>query len=428
MNETNRAPRPRTKERVPKEKRARKQATEPSLMTNFQRSVRQKIKHFDLWLFVPFFILLLFGSLMVYSASVWWGIIQYGHAPNHYYIRQLVFVALGFAVFVFAVFIKRKLYTNPFVVVAGGIITVILLIYVRLKGWGSNAGATSWFSIGGINVQPSEIAKLTIIIVMATILTACLKNRSADDLRVKHYALIFSYPLICIALVVLQPDLGAVAVMLSIMMAIFIVSGISVKKYMTMLAGIVVATGLAALIGVITGFINGNRLGRIKAWFDPFQYETIEGYQVIQGYVAIGSGGLGGVGLGQSAQKLGYLPEPHTDFIMAVISEELGMWGVLIVVGLLYTIVCRALFIALKTNDLSTRFIAAGIGTWIGIQTFINLGGMLGFIPLTGVTLPFISYGGTSTVLLSLSMGILMNISINEKMNERKKRKGDVAS
>lgn len=434
MKEKNNTSRPPLKERVLSSVRPLGQKSDASetsksdVMKQFASSLWQKVRYFDLWLLVPFVVLLFFGALMVYSASVWWGIVQYDYEPNHFYIRQMIFATLGFVIFMVTVFVKKELYTSPVPVAVFAGITILMLIYVRLMGWGDGAGARSWFSLFGINVQPAEVAKLAIIVVMTVMLTHFLKRRHADELLTKHYALLFAYPLLCIVLVASQPDLGAVAVMLSLVMGIFIVTGVSARRYMRMLGGVVLAAGAAALIGVLTGYISGNRLGRLKAWLDPFEYQTIEGYQVIQGYVAIGSGGLGGVGLGHSAQKLGYLPEPHTDFIMAVISEELGFIGVLIVVGLLYTIVCRALIIALKTPDLHMRFLAAGIGTWIGIQTFVNLGGMLGFIPLTGVTLPFVSYGGTSMVLLSLSMGILMNISIHEKVRQRKQRKPETAA
>ena len=141
---------------------------------------------------------------------------------------------------------------------------------------------------------------------------------------------------------------------------------------------------------------------------------------MVNSYYAIGGGGLEGRGLGQSIQKLGYLPEPQTDFIMAIIMEELGIWGVLIVLCGLGFIVYKGFSIALRTKDPLARMIAAGIASWIGWQTFINLGGVTGLIPLTGVTLPFISYGGTSIIILSLAMGILINVSMFEKV-ERKK-------
>ncbi len=156
------------------------------------------------------------------------------------------------------------------------------------------------------------------------------------------------------------------------------------------------------------------------SFLNPFDYIQGSGYQIANGYIAIGSGGLQGRGLGNSIQKMGYLPEPQTDVIMAVISEELGLLGAIIVIGGLGFIVLRALSIALQAKDPHARMLAAGIGSMIGIQTFVNLGGLTGLIPLTGVTLPFISYGGTSVILLSLALGILTNVSMFVKYEKNK--------
>jgi len=163
-----------------------------------------------------------------------------------------------------------------------------------------------------------------------------------------------------------------------------------------------------------------SREGRLLAYLNPFDYLQGSGYQIANGYIAIGSGGVKGNGLGNSIQKMGYLPEPHTDVIMAVISEELGILGSIIVIGGLGFIVLRALSIALKAKDPHARMLAAGIGSMIGIQTFVNLGGLTGLIPLTGVPLPFISYGGTSVILMSIAVGILMNVSILVKYERGK--------
>ena len=162
------------------------------------------------------------------------------------------------------------------------------------------------------------------------------------------------------------------------------------------------------------------RKGRIEAFLNPFDYLQGSGFQIANGYIAMGSGGVKGLGLGNSIQKMGYLPEPHTDVIMAVIAEELGLLGAIIVVGGLGFIVMRALTIALKAKDPQARMLAAGIGSMIGIQTFVNLGGLTGIIPLTGVPLPFISYGGTSVILLSIAIGILMNVSMFVKYENNK--------
>lgn len=157
----------------------------------------------------------------------------------------------------------------------------------------------------------------------------------------------------------------------------------------------------------------------MKAYLDPFKDANEYGYQMVNGYYAIGSGGVKGLGLGQSIQKMGYLPEPQTDFILAIISEELGTFGIAIVLFGLGFIVYKAMRLAIKAKDPLARMIAAGIGSWIGIQTFINVGGLSGLIPLTGVPLPFISYGGTSIILLSLAMGILANVSMIVKKDNQ---------
>lgn len=164
-----------------------------------------------------------------------------------------------------------------------------------------------------------------------------------------------------------------------------------------------------------------SRKGRILSYLNPFDYIQGSGFQIANGYIAIGSGGVKGHGLGNSIQKMGYLPEPHTDVIMAIISEELGILGVAVVIGGLGFIVLRALIIALKAKDPHARMLAAGIGSMIGVQTFVNLGGLTGIIPLTGVPLPFISYGGTSVILMSIAVGILMNVSMFVKYENKKK-------
>ncbi len=166
--------------------------------------------------------------------------------------------------------------------------------------------------------------------------------------------------------------------------------------------------------------MTSSRKGRFLAYLNPFDYITGSGYQIANGYIAIGSGGVKGLGLGNSIQKMGYLPEPHTDVIMAVISEELGIVGAIIVIGGLGFIVLRALLLALKAKDPHARMLAAGVGSMIGIQTFVNLGGLTGLIPLTGVPLPFISFGGTSVILTSIAVGILMNVSMFVKYEKTK--------
>ncbi|HSP22335.1 MAG TPA: FtsW/RodA/SpoVE family cell cycle protein, partial [Planococcus sp. (in: firmicutes)] len=207
-------------------------------------------------------------------------------------------------------------------------------------------------------------------------------------------------------------------------LSVMAASGIQFK-YFARLAAIVVGASaifiLPIMIFASDMIFTEKRLGRLDAFFNPFSDELGFGLQIVNGYLAIGSGGLSGLGLGQSIQKLGYLPEPHTDFIMSVIAEELGIFGVLFVLGGLAFIVLRGLSIAMTTKDPLARMLATGVSSMIGIQAFVNLGGMTGLIPLTGVTLPFISYGGTSVILLSLAMGVLMNVSMFHRFENSKK-------
>src|SRR5699024_2698335 len=181
-----------------------------------------------------------------------------------------------------------------------------------------------------------------------------------------------------------------------------------------------VAVGSIVLFFLWDTVMTGSRKGRILSYLNPFDYASGSGFQIVNGYIAIGSGGVTGNGLGDSVQKMGYLPEPHTDVIMAVISEELGIFGGIIVIGGLGFIVIRALTLAIKAKDPQARMLATGIGSVIGIQTFVNLGGLMGVIPLTGVPLPFISYGGTSVILMSIAVGILMNVSMFIKYEKKK--------
>jgi cell division protein FtsW len=169
--------------------------------------------------------------------------------------------------------------------------------------------------------------------------------------------------------------------------------------------------------------ITKERIGRINGFLKPFEYEQDDGYHLVNSYLAIGSGGVKGQGIGQSIQKLGYLPEPHTDFIMAIIAEELGVFGVLFVLFGLAYIVLKGIYIAVRCKDPFGTLLAIGISSMIAIQSFINLGGVSGLIPITGVPLPFISYGGSSLLLLSLSMGILVNISMFVRYEQKYKKK-----
>ena len=290
-----------------------------------------------------------------------------------------------------------------------------LLGLVHIYGYGEAVGAQSWielpFGIG--NIQPSEVAKLVIIIYFAGVFANKYKAGTIDSLN-KSIGPPILVLTIAIISIMMETDIGMSFIIIISALSVIAASGIKKRTFLKMSGIVTIGMSLVAVILYLnwSTIMTGSRKGRIEAFLNPFDYAQGSGFQIVNGYIAIGSGGLKGRGLGNSIQKMGYLPEPQTDVIMAVISEELGLLGALIVIGGLGFIVLRALSIALKAKDPHARMLAAGIGSMIGIQTFVNLGGLMGLIPLTGVTLPFISYGGTSVILLSLALGILMNVSM----------------
>lgn len=234
--------------------------------------------------------------------------------------------------------------------------------------------------------------------------------------------------IIC-SLIAIQPDLGTAMIIGMIALCMILCSGFSGK---TLLKLVVMGGIVLLLVSPLVYFnwdsiLTEGRLARFESFENPFNYANSSGLQVVNSYYAIGSGGIFGLGLGESIQKYGYLPESHTDFIMAVIAEELGVFGVLFVIFLLSFIVLKGFYIARKCEDPFGSLLAIGISSMIAIQSFINLGGVSGLIPITGVTLPFVSYGGSSLLLLLGSTGILVNISMFVDYFEKKKKKEDLS-
>jgi len=382
-------------------------------------AVKKYFKEFDYPLFITYFLLSVFGLVMIYSAGMMSAVNRNQGEPELFYKKQLLNVTIGLFFFAVGVTIPYKKYAKKraMQLLIGS--TAVLLLAVHFIGVSpGNSGAQSWLDLWKVRFQPSEYAKLTTIICLSVFLANLDKRGTIDSIK-SYKPFIFLFAALIFSLY-LEPDMGAILLFVSIVTIIITSSNISLK---TMGKGLVLLTPLI-VIGVIVaiskGLLTEKRLGRLSAFTNPFEDAEEFGFQIINGYYAIGLGGVQGAGLGQSVMKLGYIPEPHTDFIMAIISEELGAVGVLIVLGGLGFIVLRAFVIGIRSKDPLARLMAIGIGAWIGVQTFVNIGGLSGLIPLTGVTLPFISYGGTSLVFLSFAMGLLINISMFVK-KERKK-------
>ncbi|WP_391208326.1 FtsW/RodA/SpoVE family cell cycle protein [Psychrobacillus sp. L4] len=383
--------------------------------------IKRYLKNFDYSLFFVYLVLCLFGLVMIYSASYGWSVLNYGREPDYFFKKQRLNLLLCIPMFFLTAFFPYKHYKNKAMMQFMLFVMFTLLFLVHIIGSGGESGAQSWIHLGFGNIQPSEIAKIIIVLYFAGIFAKKHENGTLDKLNES-----VGPPLIVLFFVfvsvMLETDVGNTMIIGFVAVSVIAASGIKFKSFAKFigLIGVVMTVGLFVIYMMKDKLITEKRLGRLEAFFHPFDYEQGYGYQIVNGYIAIGAGGLKGLGLGNSNQKFGYLPEPHTDFIMAIIAEELGLIGVLVVLCGLFFIVFKAIMIAISTKDPQARMISAGIGSIIGFQTFVNLGGMLGIIPLTGVPLPFISYGGTSVILLSAAIGILMNVSMFAKYEKTK--------
>jgi cell division protein FtsW len=282
------------------------------------------------------------------------------------------------------------------------IISIIFLILVFIPGIGSKIyGASRWISLGPISFQPSEMLKISLIIYLATWLEA-----RREKIKDFYDGLLPFLVVVAIVsfLLIKQPDIGTLGVTILIAMSIFFVSGARISHMLLMALG-----GIVSLFALIK--FESYRMDRLLVFLHPELDPRGIGYQINQALLAIGSGGIFGVGLGHSSQKFNYLPEPAGDSIFAIIGEELGLVGVTILIFLFIIIAIRGLRIAKNAPDMFGVLLAIGITSWIVFQAFINIGAISGLIPLTGITLPFISYGGTSLIFLLIGMGILLNIS-----------------
>ena len=280
----------------------------------------------------------------------------------------------------------------------------IFLILVLVPGIGTiRNGSRSWFGIGGLGVQPSEFMKLGIIIFTSKYL-----SNNPKEIRniVKGVFPILFITLLAFGLIMLQPDLGTGAIILVSVVGLLFVSGVNMKFFVKI--GILGILGLSGLI-----IAAPYRIKRIVSFINPWTDPLGSGFQSIQSLYAIGPGGLLGMGLFNSVQKHFFLPEPQTDFIFSIISEELGILGILIVSILFITIFYRCIKISMNCNDLFGKYLSFGITFQLAFQTILNLSVVVGLVPITGVTLPFLSYGGSSLLITMISMGIILNISRN---------------
>lgn len=347
-------------------------------------------------------ILSLFGVIMIYSSSYIWAEYKYNN-PYKYLIYQSTFLLLGFIVMFITSKIDYKIYKKKSNLIL--LICFILLILVLIPGVGTiRNGSRSWFGIGPFGIQPSEIAKIGLIIFTAKYLS---KNNNE-----KKFARKFVWPILIVififfGLIMLEPDFGTGMVIVCALVVLIYITGTKLDIFIRL--------GMLGLLGIVGLILAAPyRIKRIVSFLNPWSDPLGSGFQIIQSLFAIGPGGLLGQGFMNSRQKHFYLPEPQTDFIFSIITEEFGFVGSLIICLLFSYLFYNLIKIALKTNDLFGKYLVFGFSFMLIFQTLLNLMVVVGIIPVTGVTLPFLSYGGSSLLVSMASIGIILNISFSK--------------
>lgn len=354
---------------------------------------------YDIQLLFPVLFLVGIGIVMVYSASSALALKNFG--SDYFFLKkQAIFTFAGVVTLVVCRHFPYRLYrplAYPLLVVA-----IIFLIAVLIPQLGVSAGgATRWLRIGRLSFQPSELARMAMVIYLAYSLEK--KGENLKDFTVGFLPHIFIAVVLC-GLIIQQPDFGSAVILSVITGLMMFIGGVRIKH-------LLVAMATLAPIGLYLLMSAEYRWRRLLGFLDPWQYPADEGYQIVHSLMAFGTGGITGTGIGKGYQKLFYLPEPHTDFIFSVIGEELGLIGVLSIVGLYTWIIVRGIRIAKNAADPFGSFLAMGLTIGMGLQIVVNMGVALSLLPTKGLTLPFMSYGGTSLLLNMASIGILMNIS-----------------
>ncbi|MCT8137267.1 putative lipid II flippase FtsW [Anaerobacillus sp. CMMVII] len=352
------------------------------------------------WILIAAVILLAsFGLIMIYSSSYVIGYDRHNGDYLWFFKKQLQWISISTILFLFFMMFPYRLYQKlVFLIVLVSFISLGLVLTplgVEVKG------ATRWINVGFTNIQPSEFVKLWMIIYLAHVY-------SRKQMYINQFGRGVLPPLIIIvgifALIMKQPDLGTASLILAVAGLMVFCSGAKMFHLVSLasISGFVVWTYAKS---------EEYRMNRLTGYMDPFADETGTGYQLIQSYIAMAHGGVTGAGFGQSVQKLFYLPEAHTDFIMAIVAEELGMFGVLFVFTCLGLIVFRGIVIGTRANTPFGSLLAFGISFQIALQVCLNVGAVSGVLPITGIPLPFMSYGGSSLMITAISLGILANIA-----------------
>jgi len=385
------------------------------------KPIKKAIRTFsdmDKVLFFTSLILIIFGSLNIVTASSREAVVNADANMFYYFFKHIIILVISLVAFLIVLKIPTKDYKKwlPLIYIA----VFGMNLFLILKGVATR-GANNWIDLGFMKVQPSEFAKPTLILTMSLMFQMYFKR--LKDVREKHDIIIWKiigFGLIFPILVFLQKDLGTAIILFGIFAVLFVFSPISRSEK---IKASLISIGILAILLVarlsITGYIlSGAQTSRLNNFFDPCSKYEDTGYQVCNAFIAINNGGLTGVGLGKSTQKYSYIPEPHTDMVFAIIAEENGVLVCSLIFMAYLIIIYRILKLSMKTKRLSHRYICIGVATYFFLHILINLGGLFGIIPLTGVPLPFLSYGGSFTLSLIMTFAVIQRIHIEMK-NEK---------
>ncbi len=353
----------------------------------------------DLWLFITVFVLAGVGLTMSYSASAAFAERAYQDS-FHFLKRQFLWCVVGFAVLFIFQRIDYRFFAKYTRVLL--LLSLLSLILVLVPGMGKNVkSSVRWLSLGPLNIQPSEIVKIAMVVYLAKVF-------STENDGITNHVVQLLVPMLITAvmflLIMLQPDFGTAMTLLFVSVLVLFVSGFPLVYILSLFL-------LSVPMFYLIIYQVAYRRTRLLAFFDPWRYRYGIGYHIIQSFIAFKAGGFLGTGLGSGTQKLQRLPEPHTDFIFAVIAEEAGMLGTVLIILLFCTLFWRGMKIALGAPDEFGRLLAIGLTLLVVVQAFVNIAVVSGRLPTTGIPLPFISYGGSSLVTTMMAAGILLNIS-----------------
>lgn len=374
---------------------------------SFGRGLGRVIGGYDFGVVVLVMLLSLFGVAMVFSAGYYQTINSPTPNPTYYLVRQLIWVSSGFLIMLIVANIDYHRYMK----VSGAImaLSVALLVVVILTS-STVGGAQRGIYLAGVGVTPSEFSKVFMIL-----FTSCYFIKDPSNIRTaKGLAIIVAVMAVHFFLIVEQPNLSTAIVIVAIMIALMLVAGLN-----WIFLAVPVAGAVAGYFYIMTARTPEHWYNRISSFMDPFADRQGTGYQVTQGLIALGNGGIKGLGFGRSVAKNLYLPEPQNDFILAVIGEELGYIGFVILMLVYIILLFRIFMVALRAKDRLGFYIATGVGVMLGLQVIINVAVVTSSMPATGITLPFISYGGTSIWSFMIAMGLVLNVS-KKRRNELK--------